>query len=472
MAKVKQTIGLFSLGIVLCGFAFFVGLRANYFISLKEKDLEAKLRQDMAATLNREMETRLKDMVRQQVKEELDVYLARKEEEVESPAKTLELSQAQTETSAETLVVDEARVRETKDEAIRRIVREMIEKEMKASDRELDAMVASGGTTPELELGGMTKGLKASEFQLASAAGASTETTPADEDVTGGKERVESIEQTLVQRGSILLGKGKFQVEPSITWAHFSSNRINIQGFTVLPVLVIGDISTETTKRDIFIQTMAFKYGLFNNFQTEVRVPYRYEHDRIISTDLLTDTTRTDHGFGDVEFGVSRQIGWEHAWMPDLVTSFNVKTPSGEGPYNNPIAMGTGHWAVRGALVAAKSSDPAVIFGSASYTYTLERDDIKNFGAVKPGDIIAYSLGTAIALSYQTAINFSFDHSVTLKMIRNDRHVRGSFVNSANFKTGFTYAYNERSSMDFSVSIGLTQDSPDVTVAMRFPYLF
>jgi hypothetical protein len=205
--------------------------------------------------------------------------------------------------------------------------------------------------------------------------------------------------------------------------------------------------------------------------QTEIRVPARWEHDRITDTSGTSESTRSSGGIGDVQVSVSRQIGWEHGMMPDLVASLSVKSNSGKDSYNHSIGLGTGHWAISSALIAAKSSDPAVIFGSLSYTYNVP-DDFPNYGRVVPGQSFGYSLGTAIALSYQTAINFSFDQSITTKMKQGGKTVVGSFINSADFKTGFNWALNERASVDVSLSLGLTADSPDFTTEIRFPYSF
>ncbi|HSV43868.1 MAG TPA: hypothetical protein VLJ10_04870 [Candidatus Bathyarchaeia archaeon] len=100
------------------------------------------------------------------------------------------------------------------------------------------------------------------------------------------------------------------------------------------------------------------------------------------------------------------------------------------------------------------------------------KEDFENYGTIEPGDTFSYSLGTAIALSYQTAINFSFDQSFTQKLKRGGQTVVGSFVNAANFKAGLNWALSERSSVDLSVALGLTDDSPDMTIELRFPYYF
>lgn len=323
---------------------------------------------------------------------------------------------------------------------------------------ELDSYVASGMDQEMKTPAGM---MKTSDVPL----------SDNPEQTTAGKES--AIETKLIQKGSMLLPKGKLQVEPSFTFAHFSSNKINIEGFAIVPILVIGEISTESVKRDILVQTLSFKYGLPDNMQFDVAIPHRYEYDRVTNNNLgdTSESIRSAAGFGDVVFALSRQVAYDNGMIPDTVASLNVKPPTGQSPYNRDIGLGTGHWAVKGNLIFAKANDPAVVFGSMGYTYNIE-EDISNYGRVKPGDTFSYSVGVGIALSYQTAINFQLVHDVTLNMRKDDSTVSGTFINSASVKNGFTWSINERSSVDFSVSMGLTTDAPDYSIEVRFPYYF
>ncbi|MFA5038819.1 MAG: transporter [Candidatus Omnitrophota bacterium] len=351
--------------------------------------------------------------------------------------------------------------REELDQAAREVFSEL--KEYVAGEGiETRFAAASGVRTPPQ---GDSSGASAGVFEESS--------DPSLDSATGGKgeaKKERAIEETLMEKGGMLLPKGRFQIEPSLALAHFSSNRINIEGFSILPVLVIGEISTESVKRDVIIQTTSLKYGLLRNLQAEFRLPFRYEYDRITGN-TGTESHRYSYGLGDIEFGLSRQIGWEHGWIPDTVFSLLVKTNSGRSPYGTDIGLGTGHWGIRPALVMVKSSDPAVVFGSVYYTWNTP-SDIQDFGKVDPGDTIGYSLGVAIGLSYQTAVNFQFGQNVTFKMRKDGSTVKGSFLNSADFKCGFTWSFNERAAMDLGVSIGLTSDAPDYVFEIRFPYNF
>lgn len=280
----------------------------------------------------------------------------------------------------------------------------------------------------------------------------------------------EPIERALIEKGGLLLPKNKLQIEPSYMYAHISANKIAVQGLAILPILVIGEISTERVKRDIFIAAAAVRYGILNNLQWNVKVPYRFQYNRTSNTSR-EEFTRTSSGIGDIETGLSYQFCSEHGGIPGLIGGINVKSHTGSSPYGRDISLGTGHWALTPSLVWVKSSDPAILFGSLAYTCNIERT-IEGFGSVDPGDTYAYSLGFAFALNYQTALNFQIEQQITNRMRMNGSPVPGSFTNVANFKTGFTYSISKNLSLDVVTGLGLSEDAPDFTLEIRFPYTF
>lgn len=275
----------------------------------------------------------------------------------------------------------------------------------------------------------------------------------------------------LVETGGLLLPKGKLQIEPGSTYVHTSSSRITVEGFSILPILVIGEINTERMKRDIFIEALTTRYGLLDNLQGEVKVPYRYQYERT-SIETGPDETRDLGGIGDIEGGLSYQFMHEKGWIPDLIAGVSAKSRTGDSPYGRNIGLGTGHWGLKFNTVAVKSSDPAILFGSLGYIWNMERDNIPDYGKIDPGDTIEYGLGLAFALNYQTALNFQFQQDITNTTKMNDENVPASFTNTALLKCGVTYSINKNLSLDVMTSYGLTEDSPDFILEVRIPYTF
>lgn len=337
-----------------------------------------------------------------------------------------------------------------------------LEKGLVVADEELDDIIVAGPTGPP-----------AGNIMTAAAPQAIATTT--EENSVAGQltKHEEPVEKTLIQKGGLLLPKGRWQFEPSLTYAHISANSIVITGFTALPVLIIGEISSDKVKRDIFIETTTLRYGLWDNLQAEVRVPMRYQYERVTAADD-TESTRDSAGLGDIEGGIYHQFKFEHGWVPDLIGGISVKSDSAdESPYDNEgqPGLGTGHWGVKASLVAVKSSDPAIIFGSLNYTRNLKRD-IADYGKVDPGDSFGYSLGMTFALNYQVALNLQIEQNVTTKMKIDGTPVNGSFTNAASFKYGLVWSITKNLSCDVSASHGLTEDSPDIVLEVRFPYSF
>lgn len=281
----------------------------------------------------------------------------------------------------------------------------------------------------------------------------------------------EPIEKALMERGGILLKKGKLQIEPSMTYVYTSANRITIEGYTVLP-LVIGEISTAKVKRNIFLESLSARYGLKRDLQVELNVPYRYQHERTTVDSPSSETIKQASGIGDMSTGIFYQCAYEKGPIPDLIAGISVKYPTGKEPYGHDIGLGTGHWGFKTSLVAVKSSDPAILFSSLAYTYNVKRNDIEGYGTIKPGDSIDYSLGAAFALNYQIALSFQLQQSITQKMRLNHNSVNGSFTNVVSFKYGLTWSMSQNLSCEVSATHGLTTDSPDFALGVSFPYTF
>ena len=72
----------------------------------------------------------------------------------------------------------------------------------------------------------------------------------------------QAFERTLIERGGLLLPWRSFSIEPSMTYIHSSSDNIVVDGFTVLPVLIIGDIVSEKVDRDLALFNLSNSDGV------------------------------------------------------------------------------------------------------------------------------------------------------------------------------------------------------------------
>jgi hypothetical protein len=297
-----------------------------------------------------------------------------------------------------------------------------------------------------------------------------------------------------VQRSGVLLPRGQIEVEPSFTYSHYSQNLINVDGFAILPVLVIGDIQSLRIERDIFQFGLALRYGVLRNLQLDVSLPFMYDDETFTTQSAQneqslasTETSRNDYGIGDVQFGLSYQALHEHGLVPDVIVQGWARAPTGTSQFDinnaDQLPQGTGVWGVRGGLTAIKTLDPAVVIFNAGYTYNFGRDFVvqqvtsnsTNSVATTylPGGSIDTSLAVAVAMNPSFAINLGVlvRHTFATKLQRIGE-VQGSPVTEAQFRFGFAWALSRNSAINFTAGAGLTEDTPDLTITIACPIKF
>lgn len=276
-----------------------------------------------------------------------------------------------------------------------------------------------------------------------------------------------AFEQRLNKEGGMLLPQNQLIYELGFSYAHSSYDKIVVDGFTVYPVLIIGDIVDEKVRRDIVTNTHSFRLGLGGNMQLDLMVPIGYEKEHAFRDDG-THETKQANGYGDISLGLSRQLIKTHARWPDTVLGLNWKTASGGDPYSKDLALGTGFYTLGLSITSMTSADPMVLFGGLSTSYTPSRT--KNIGDVKPGNTYGLSLGMALALNFDTSLSFNYQLQFTEKTILEGREISGSDTTTSTFAIGFSRARGQSFAFDIDLGIGLTRDSPDFQLSISFPF--
>ena len=282
-----------------------------------------------------------------------------------------------------------------------------------------------------------------------------------------------AFEQRLSKEGGTLLGQYQLIYEPSLSFAHSSYDKIVVDGFTVYPVLVVGDIVSEKVKRDIITNNHSFRLGLGNDMQMDVVIPLGYQKEDSFRGDGEFNTKKTS-GIGDVSIGLSHQLIKSHSDWPDTVIAFNWKTTTGDDPYrevsNDKLALGTGFNTYGVSVTSMANSDPIVLFGGYSLNYTDER--FKDIGNVKPGISHGLNLGMALALNFDTSLSFNFQFTYTDKTKINGVKINGTNITTSTFAIGLSKANGDSHAVDIDLGIGLTSDSPDFQLTVSMPFNF
>ena len=290
----------------------------------------------------------------------------------------------------------------------------------------------------------------------------------------------------VAEKGGILVGKGTLIVEPGFEYTHIDSQSLDITGFSVLPSLVIGLIQVQKIKRDIWTPSVSFKYGIFDSFEVDLKVPFSYRTNEysIGSGEDTESKDVSDTGLGDIEGTFRTQLAYQKKLGWDILAAVRIKSDTGKDIFeiktveiqgnqipDDELPTGSGFWGVEPSFTFVKGVDPAVIFFSIGYFWHIERD-ISGVGDVDPSDSINFSLGSAFALSDKIVLSTSYEQKFFTEADIDGRKQKDSDITVASLSFGGTYVLDSQKSVNISVSIGMTDDSPDVQVGVRIPIRF
>lgn len=312
----------------------------------------------------------------------------------------------------------------------------------------------------------------------------------------------------LYDEASGFFGGGKFSVETGISYSRYDARQLTLNGFLALDSILLGTVNLDRIKSDNWTLDLTARYNLNNRWQFDINAPVVYRESTYQSgganggnaQGTAEQTVTRDPTLGDVNFGVAYKFLDESDYMPDAVVSLRVKAPTGKDPFGikfvqspksnslvvpESLPTGNGVWSVTPGISLVKTFDPAVLFGSLSYTHNLEESfsDISSDmnskipGKVSLGDSFQIGAGVAFALNERMSMSFSVSDLIQRKSkLKQDggdwQSVVSSDANAGYFNVGMTIAATDNLTIVPNLSIGMTEDAPDFTFSLKFPYYF
>jgi hypothetical protein len=306
----------------------------------------------------------------------------------------------------------------------------------------------------------------------------------------------------------VLTPRGKLVFEPSIQYGYSSSNRVALIGYTVIPALLIGLLDVREVKRNTTTGAATFRYGFDNRLELEAKIPYTYRSDATVSRELFTGTATerafntSGQGIGDVELGWRYQLNAGGVDKPYYIAGLRFKSRTGRDPFQVvtdcqvrcvgenvtgtglplDLPTGSGFYSMQPSVTWLLPSDPAIFFGSFSYTHNFKRGNVyrtvlngeKEFlGDVKPGDVFGFNFGMGLALNEKASFSIGYDHNSVGRTKQGGQVVPGSVrMQLGTLLLGYSYRLNDKRTLNVSVGAGLTRDTPDVTLMVRMPFSF
>ena len=309
----------------------------------------------------------------------------------------------------------------------------------------------------------------------------------------------------LGSEGSVVTRRGQLTAEVQLDYARADRNRALFRGIEVVESVLIGAFNINESRQDVITGSLAARYGLTDNLELGVRVPVVHRADASVLVPVQgstnndaareVDSAAQGNGIGDIELSARYQLLSGRRGWPFIVGNVQLVVPTGSNPFSVPrsasgeelrAATGAGFWGVSPSVTAILPSDPAVLFGTIGYTHNFGRSvDTQippvRVSYVKPGDALSFSAGIGIALNERTSLNLGYAHTwafgtrTTSGLIDPGPTDPGPTTALARdlqlgrLLFGVTYRTTDRTSVNWSVELGATDDAPDVRSVLRLP---
>ncbi|HXZ00182.1 MAG TPA: hypothetical protein VEI03_09290 [Stellaceae bacterium] len=298
----------------------------------------------------------------------------------------------------------------------------------------------------------------------------------------------------LSDRGGVLTKQGAFVYEPTIDFAHTTSNTAVISGFTIIPALTIGEIDISKQVLDVYQEVNTFRYGVTNHLELEARVPYVYGTEATTQRPLaqqaqaVTQFNTTGNSLGDIEAAVHYQVNDGLNGWPYFIGNIRFKTTTGTDPFSIPlnnvsglpakVATGSGFYAAEPSVTIIYPSDPAVLFANIGYIVNIpETKSLAAIGgtgsaSVDPRSGPHLSVGLGFGINEASSFSLGFDYESFPAELIGGASQPGTALAVGSVLIGYSYKLNDRISFNLTTGIGTTADAPNTHVILRVPIQF
>lgn len=300
----------------------------------------------------------------------------------------------------------------------------------------------------------------------------------------GDADQTELLKQTLtaVDKQYSMLKRGTLQVTYDLNYAYIGQERINALDPPT-------STSTSTSTGSLFnivndsshtiTNTLSADYGLRDNLTGNLSLPILSKYS------LNPAVGGVSNGIGDLSLGARFQPMESQRGMPSLTVTGSVRLPTGRSPFKVPaeqgVATGSGVTAFSAGLNVNHIVDPVALFGSLNLGASLPATHLSQIrsGAVltrvAPGPSFGFGMGFAYALSYGISTSFALQESISagskLTFLDGSK-IKTAVGTSSVLNLGLGYRISPKTTINTTVGIGLTADSPNFTIDVSLPLAF
>ncbi|MEH3048201.1 transporter [Sphingomonas adhaesiva] len=305
--------------------------------------------------------------------------------------------------------------------------------------------------------------------------------------------------------GSVITRAGQLTGEVQIDYARADRNRAVFRGIELVEAVLVGVFDINESRQDVVTASAALRYGLTNRLEFGVRVPFVHRADTSILAPIsgstpndaaaTIDSSTRGTGIGDIELSARYQLTQGREGVPYLIANLQGVIPTGSDPFAIPrdalgratrAATGAGFWGISPSITAILPSDPVVLFGTLGYTFNLGKSVNTQIPPViidyvDPADAVSGSAGIGISFNQRTTINLGYAHTwafgtkTRTRLIEPTANWPGTMTSTSRdlqvgrLLFGVTYRVTDRSSINWSVELGATEDATDLRTVLRVP---
>lgn len=297
----------------------------------------------------------------------------------------------------------------------------------------------------------------------------------------GDYDQAKMLKETLTasDKQYSLLKTGKYAATWDLTYAYIGQQQI-VATFEDSQ-LTLFDI--QNTRSHTVTNTVSTDYGVLNNLTASLTLPFVSKYSQSESFSGLSSA------LGDMSLGARFQPFALNREWPSLTFTSTLRLPTGRSPFKTidgqGLATGAGYTSATFGVNLSKVVDPVALFGSVNFTFARPATGLsqtrgdRTLTEVRPGDGIGFGVGMAYAMSYNISTTVSFQESISarsrLKLRDQDGRVteaKTSAQASGMLNLGLGVRTSPLTTINFSVGIGLSTDSPDFTLGMNMPLRF
>ena len=251
-----------------------------------------------------------------------------------------------------------------------------------------------------------------------------------------------ALENALVRQGGRLLPRGAFEVEPEVSYFY--------------------DEPTKGRRRDHYGAAVSIRAGLPAALQIEARLPY-------VLRDHWSGVGKAS-GMGDIVLGLSKEVLSEKEYLPAAIAFAYLKSKTGQ--IERSPSTGSGQRAVQMGLSITRRRDPAVLFGSLSYTAQHGRFRLRDGTSGTAGDVLGGRMGAMLAVTPDTSLHCAVSANSHAQHYLDRRTVEASDRLHGTFEFGAATTIGRGLFLNVGAGIGFTPAAPkfalQVSVPMRF----